>query len=86
MSDRITTLTPTEHTLYEMLVKGKRVHKTEMFAVLDMEGDKHDCLTLYNHIKNLRKKLLNLGLKLLVENWKRRNYYVLVRNLASSDE
>lgn len=83
---RLTTLTPTEKTLYDLLRHGLRVHKTEMFKALDMIGDEHDHRTLYCHIKNMRPKLSNLGLRILVENYQRRNFYVLVRNLMSSNE
>lgn len=86
MSDRLTTLTPTEQILYDLLAKGERVHKMDMCKALDMEGDEHDVKCLYLHIFNLKNKVRNLGLNILVECWQRRQYYRMVRNIHSAVE
>ena len=86
MSDRLTTLTPTEQILYELLNKGERVHKLQMCKALDLEGDEYDIKNLYVHIFKLKQKVRNLGLNILVECWERRQYYRMVRNLHPDDE
>ena len=78
--------TPTEARLLKLLSTGDRVHKSEMFEALGMEGDGCDHRTIHNHIKNMRPKLLDSGLKIIVEFWQRRTFYVMVRNIHSANE
>lgn len=83
---RLTTLTPTEKILYDLLSKGERVSKTEMCRALGMDGDQYDIKCIYVHIFKLKQKVKNLGLNILVESWQRRSYYRMVRNLHSASE
>lgn len=83
---RLTTLTPTEKTLYDLLSKRERVHRMDMCQALDMEGDEHDVRAVYAAVHRLRQKVGNLGLQIIVEFWGRKTYYRMIRKIHSSSE
>lgn len=79
-------LTATEQKLFDLLKDGQRHHKTEMYELLDMLPDESDNGALRAHIHRLREKLAGQGLQIIVESYRRRGYYLLVRNVASAYE
>lgn len=81
-----TELTPTQQKLFNLLSDGQRHHKNEMLELLDLTYDRSDKLNLVMHISKLRKKILGRGLKIAMESYKQRWYYILVRNLPSPND
>lgn len=75
--------TPTETRLLKILSDGNRHHKDELFECLD--DDMSSLNALAKAICLLRKKLPN-GDGILVEWWRRKRFYRLVRYIGRENE